>query len=95
MHILRVLWDLIKRSQKIAVWVLSVVSVVFTFVPEAVFATKEWPFICQYIVGLLGNSLSIENINIIFNRLLLFAIVWVMPYYRADSQAVFYKICNY
>ena len=46
MHILKVLWDLIKRSQKIAVWVLSVVSVVFTFVPESVFATiKKWSFI--------------------------------------------------
>uniref|UniRef100_UPI004028B1B0 macro domain-containing protein n=1 Tax=Segatella hominis TaxID=2518605 RepID=UPI004028B1B0 len=77
MHILKVLWDLIKRSQKIAVWVLSVVSVVFTFVPESVFATiKKWSFISQYIVGLLGDNLSIENINIIFNRLLLFATVW-------------------
>lgn len=77
MHILKVLWDLIKRSQKIAVWVFSVVSVVFTFVPESVFATiKKWSFISQYIVELLGDNLSIENINIIFNRLLLFATVW-------------------
>lgn len=76
MHILKVLWDLIKRSQKIAVWVLSVVSVVFTFVPEAVFATIRWSFISQYVAGLLGDSLSIEDINIIFNRLLLFAVVW-------------------
>ena len=77
MHILKVLWDLIKRSQKIAVWVFSVVSVVYTFVPESVFATiKKWSFISQYIVGLLGDNLSIENINIIFNRLLLFATVW-------------------
>ena len=66
---------LFKRSM---VWAFGAISVLFTFVPETVFKVIKWPFMEFLAKQKLIGIIQCDELNIIVNRCLCFAMVWII-----------------
>lgn len=81
-------------------WAFAVVSIIFTFVPESFFSVIRWKNIPQFIVGLSNNTFDEGDINIVFNRLLLYVAIWIIvtilySIYFCCRKSVTIKADNY
>lgn len=76
MNILSKLWVLIRKSRQATTWSLAVTSLIFAFVPESVFGRIKWSLIPLLISVISDGIFNGDEINIVYNRVLLFLIIW-------------------